>query len=437
MKLNEILSLVQPLSDKIQDTKDVNEGLQGQIRSELFLLKGSISKLQLLMDDFSNTESGIHGEKQPVEPKQVPLPKIETEANRVAEEPIKLTTTTTQKMVTTSTKPPLDPKYRDQTIILVWEHPSFVLSEGPKEGPVKGGCYLTYDKSVLPHTKAVYFEYTALNREEMPWKHYRDPDQVFVWRTMESPVTLKNWFGNSMSKFDNHFINWTMTYRDDSDVFCPYIYGHQIREYMKRGKEKVDEIMASKSRVAIWVVSNCGKTGSPGAKRRMAFVEELIARGLPVHRFGRCFDNKEELAKMPREVSQSYKFYLSFENSYHCKDYITEKFWFNAIMSNRVPVVWGPSKEDVLKLAPPNSFVHADDFESADALTKYLLYLDKNATAYRQYFKWIEDGETDFLKRYDVVRLESLCQKITSPHSRKTVSSVSDFFLSEECIDNQ
>ena len=35
MKLNEILSLVQPLSDKIQDTKDVNEGLQGQIRYDL------------------------------------------------------------------------------------------------------------------------------------------------------------------------------------------------------------------------------------------------------------------------------------------------------------------------------------------------------------------------------------------------------------------
>ena len=68
---------------------------------------------------------------------------------------------------------------------------------------------------------------------------------------MESPVTLKNWFGNSMSKFDNDFINWTMTYREDSDVFCPYIYGHQIRDYMKRGKEKVNEIMASKSRVAV------------------------------------------------------------------------------------------------------------------------------------------------------------------------------------------
>ena len=48
-----------------------------------------------------------------------------------------------------------------------------MLSEGPKEGPIKGGCYLTYDKSVLPHAKAVYFEYTALNREEMPWQHYR------------------------------------------------------------------------------------------------------------------------------------------------------------------------------------------------------------------------------------------------------------------------
>ena len=148
-------------------------------------------------------------------------------------------------------------------------------------------------------------------------------------------------------------------------------------------------------------------------------MQALLAAGLDIDLYGECFGNEYLVQKEDKEsisnLIKKYRFYLSFENSLHCKDYITEKFWFNAIMSNRVPVVWGPSKEDVLKLAPPNSFVHADDFESADALTKYLLYLDKNATAYRQYFKWIEDGETDFLKRYDVVRLESLCQKINIP----------------------
>lgn len=48
-----------------------------------------------------------------------------------------------------------------------------MITEGPKEGPIKGGCYITYDKAVLPHAKGVYFEYTALNRETMPWQHYR------------------------------------------------------------------------------------------------------------------------------------------------------------------------------------------------------------------------------------------------------------------------
>ena len=169
----------------------------------------------------------------------------------------------------------------------------------------------------------------------------------------------------------------------------------------------------------------------------MAFADELVERGLPVHRFGRCFDNREELDQMPHDISQSYKFYLAFENTYHCRDYLTEKFWFNSIMANRVPVVWGPSKEDVAKLAPPNSFIHAEDFENADQLTRYLLYLHDNTTAYRQYFKWIEDGETDFLKRYDVVREELLCQKLNSEHERKSIPSVTDFFFNEECIDNQ
>ena len=79
----------------------------------------------------------------------------------------------------------------------------------------------------------------------------RHPDQVFVWNSMESPITMKDWFGYSMEKFDKSFINWTMSYREDSDVFQPYARGEDLRRHVKNNKGKVDEIVAAKSRVAV------------------------------------------------------------------------------------------------------------------------------------------------------------------------------------------
>lgn len=85
---------------------------------------------------------------------------------------------------------------------------------------------------------------------------------------------------------------------------------------------------------------------------------------------------------------RKYKFYLAFENGFHCKDYITEKFWINGLKTGTVPVVWGASKVDILKVAPTNSFIHVDDFPTYQKLADYLSYLSKNETAYRKYLEW-------------------------------------------------
>ena len=86
-------------------------------------------------------------------------------------------------------------------------------------------------------------------------------------------------------------------------------------------------------------------------------------------------------------LQQSYRFYLAFENS-NCNDYITEKFWYNAIQNDIVPIVMGPHRHVYERLAPPNSFIHVDDFESPADLARYLKLLSKNKTKYLQYFKW-------------------------------------------------
>ncbi|VDN14772.1 unnamed protein product [Dibothriocephalus latus] len=64
-----------------------------------------------------------------------------------------------------------------------------------------------------------------------------------------------------------------------------------------------------------------------------------------------------------------------------------------------LPVVMGAPRDDYCALAPPNSFIHVDDFSSPAELAKYLNWLDLNDTAYASYFAWKDYGRimhTDF-----------------------------------------
>nr|VZI07156.1 unnamed protein product [Spirometra erinaceieuropaei] len=99
-------------------------------------------------------------------------------------------------------------------------------------------------------------------------------------------------------------------------------------------------------------------------------------------------------------LSKEYKFYLAFENN-NCEGYITEKFFFNALGFGMVPIVYGASREEFYQRAPPNSYIHVDDFENVEQLAKYLQYLDKNDTAYATYFAWKEHGEILLWPRVD------------------------------------
>ena len=78
----------------------------------------------------------------------------------------------------------------------------------------------------------------------------------------------------------------------------------------------------------------------------------------------------------------TYKFYLAFENAFHCTDYVSEKFWRNSLRAGAVPIVYGPNKENVEQMAPPHSFIFAEDFKNPADLVKYINYLNKNDTAY-------------------------------------------------------
>ena len=64
---------------------------------------------------------------------------------------------------------------------------------------------------------------------------------------------------------------------------------------------------------------------------------------------------------------------------------MTEKF-FKVLEYDIIPVVLGSGNYS--KMAPTKSYIDATQFESPKRLAEYLVYLDKNTTAYAEYFEW-------------------------------------------------
>ena len=163
---------------------------------------------------------------------------------------------------------------------------------------------------------------------------------------------------------------------------------------VETGEENIAKIMSQKSTegaTTTWLVSNCDQTRS--ASMRFEFAQRLVQAGLSFDGYGQCFNNT--LLHSPWNTSNGepgylskYLFYLAFENSIHCRDYLSEKFWRNSLGQGLVPVVYGTLKADVDAVAPSHSYIHVDDFESPKALVDYLDYLARNQTAYEEYHHW-------------------------------------------------
>ena len=317
-------------------------------------------------------------------------------------------------------------------------------------------CQITFDKSlrnfsdaVLVHMGGTYNP--AFNIEET--KRNRPSTQRWVFYTKESPGMIP-----VGSRADGVY-NWTATYRQDSDFFVPYgsyvplqvqtrpaggdITDDQVPFDMRTKTaedfaEHVDENVnyaKGKDKMATFGVSNhCNQGGA-----RFAFVRALM-KHIQVSLYGKCatmFESNNTW-KCPRHMGQidndcveeiqRHKFYLAFENSL-CVDYITEKYWRNSLERGLVPIVLGGapySPEQVI----PGSFINAADFDSVKDLADYLKYLDKNDTAYNQYFQW--------KTKYKVVKYEfwlcQLCKALHDPTKpAKIYHKMSEFWGRGSC----
>jgi len=130
-------------------------------------------------------------------------------------------------------------------------------------------------------------------------------------------------------------------------------------------------------------ISNCNANSG-----RDKVVLDLQNYGVSVDSFGKCNRNAQTTEHKLHVIAR-YKFHLAFENSL-TDDYVTEKY-FGCLEAGTVPVYIGAP--NIRKYEPyPHSIIVASDFKTTKALADYLLYLDKNQTAYDEYLYWKRNG---------------------------------------------
>ncbi|XP_022166630.1 glycoprotein 3-alpha-L-fucosyltransferase A-like [Myzus persicae] len=184
-----------------------------------------------------------------------------------------------------------------------------------------------------------------------------------------------------------NMINWTATYRHDSDIVIPYGRWAYFDPSVTRVEQLNKNYSLNKTKQVAMIVSNCDTDN-----KRLLYAKEL-GKYISVDIYGQCDGLKMIKSDNFLEIlDQDYKFYLAFENS-NCIDYVTEKFFIDGLQYNVLPVVMGGRRSDYERMAPRRSYLHVDDYESPERLARYLRWLDANDDLYNEYFRWKGTGE--------------------------------------------
>uniref|UniRef100_A0A5K3F7Q6 Fucosyltransferase n=1 Tax=Mesocestoides corti TaxID=53468 RepID=A0A5K3F7Q6_MESCO len=260
-------------------------------------------------------------------------------------------------------------------------------------------CVFNHDKERLGKGDVVVYSGTFSPEEA---RKLKQRGVLIVFESGESPWHMPSLDTSQLSQID--MFN---TYMAASPV--PYMYPHFVRNTKPKLKFTDEEKAAmlakdntyllphyhrQKTKIIAWVVSNHSPRNNRNAyaKAIAKFIQvDIYGQG------GRQFPSGRDEFQW---LSENYKFYLAFENS-NCRNYITEKVTSNALNLNMVPIVLGAYKEDYNDALPPHSYINVDDFKSIRNLTDYLLYLDRNDTAYAEYFAWKEHGQIHKANRLD------------------------------------
>ncbi|KZC13922.1 PREDICTED: alpha-(1,3)-fucosyltransferase 7-like [Dufourea novaeangliae] len=285
---------------------------------------------------------------------------------------------------------------REPYLILIWMHGKFLERRHIKRFTKKKfspwqncsvtKCMLTYRSRDIAIADAVIFHlHLTKDISELPARQHRRQRWIFL--TDESPMHTFLYGNQQISEYNGLF-NWSMSYRMDSDIPVPY--GRVVRRSrLNSGIANFpkDFIKKSKTKLVAVMGSNCA-----GIKRRWKYVSELksiLRNELDI--YGKCLTGNVTACPghfdRDCEALNAYKFYLAFENS-NCKEYITEKVFWNGYHKLAIPIIMGAPKKDCEQLLPPHSFLHVSDFANPTTLVNYILYLNRHDDKYLEYHEW-------------------------------------------------
>ncbi|XP_075693059.1 3-galactosyl-N-acetylglucosaminide 4-alpha-L-fucosyltransferase FUT3-like [Rhinoderma darwinii] len=293
--------------------------------------------------------------------------------------------------------------------ILVWTWPSghtFPLNQCPASID-SSGCFFTLNRSMYSMANAVVIHHRDVSgsKSQLP-QVPRPPYQYWIWFSMEPPSNLRN-----LTIMDN-IINMTMSYRMDSDIFTPY-------GWLEKHDERENFTIPQKTRLVAWAISNWNTN-----HKRVKYFKEL-KQHIQVDLYGK--HNLPLPRNLQLQTLSEYKFYLAFENSIH-EDYLTEKLWSNSLFTGTVPVVMGPSRKNYERFIPPDSFIHVDDFSSAQELASYLRRLDKDDKKYQQYFNWRSSYQPVKPRKTWVTEYCKVCEELKRAPLYRTIPSIAEWF---------
>ena len=291
-------------------------------------------------------------------------------------------------------------------------------------------CKISYDKNILDKASAVLFHGQDLGSDniyspESLLQLKRPANQIWVWVNQESPSNVRG------TKAYNGVFNWTATYHRKSDIFLPYgCYVSRKNERYLAYRKEIRRIIRNKTGLIAWAVSDCDGSREKYVLELQDFVNITV--------FGKCrtkFKKQDICISETEDCSRKlaeFKFYLAFENSF-CDDYVTEKYWKNALEHGSVPIVFGKNYD--AKVAVPGSFINVNKFKTVKELAQYIMFLDENDEHYAKYFEW--------KRKYKIIPVTdlmcSVCQKLHKlPMQRKIYQDLGEFWNKDRhCVDRK
>lgn len=303
-------------------------------------------------------------------------------------------------------------------IILWYDSPDYFVKKAriSLRGCKFNNCEIFTNSSVIDRADVVVFHHNHL--PEIPPR--RKIGQIWILYSAESPFYIKPWY--KTNEWRNMF-NWSITYGKSSDFSMPYA---SIIKGMTTIERNYTAMFHKKTGLVAWVVSHCKAISG-----RDEYVREL-RKFLPVDIYGKCgnLTCTRSGTTCLTQISEKYKFFLSFENSL-CKDYVTEKvFSIFDQKYNIVPVIRGAPNID--EYVPRKTYLNAFNFETPKDLAYRIRRLGNNEQEYNSYLMEKHKYRPYYASFFRAMC--SLCEKFNTYKHESILDTDMWFSIQEQCL---